>query len=224
MNIFEIVGPVMVGPSSSHTAGAVKIGYASRKLLGENLASAEILLHGSFLATGRGHGTHFALVAGLLGMREDDPRIPESLEIAEKSGIKIKFGRANLKNFHPNSVQLELTGVNGRHLQVIGESVGGSVINIASIDGLRTNFSGDYPTLIVHNKDQPGHVAEVTSMLSHKSVNIAAMQLSRAKRGGDAVMVLEVDGEIPSQALEWLKKLEGVKKVTYYSCLPLESA
>ena len=224
MNIFEIVGPVMVGPSSSHTAGAVKIGYASRKLLGEKLASAEILLHGSFLATGRGHGTHFALVAGLLGMREDDSRIPESLELAEKAGIKIKFGRINLKNYHPNSVQLELTGVNGRHLQVIGESVGGSVINIARIDGLRTNFSGDYPTLIVHNKDQPGHVAEVTSMLSHKSVNIAAMQLSRANRGGDAVMVLEVDGEIPTQALEWLKKLEGVEKVTYYSCLPLESA
>ncbi len=207
----------MVGPSSSHTAGAVKIGLASRKLLGQEVAEAKILLHGSFLATGKGHGTHFALVAGLLGMKEDNPLIPKSIELATKAGIKITFGNINLKDFHPNSVQLELVGVKGRRLQVIGESLGGSVINIASIDGLRTNFSGDYPTLIVHNKDQPGHVAEVTSMLSHKSVNIAAMQLYRANRGGDAVMVLEVDSEIPAQALDWLKKLEGVEKVTYYS-------
>lgn len=218
MNIFEIIGPVMVGPSSSHTAGAVKIGYASRKLLGEELKAAEILLHGSFLATGKGHGTNFALVAGLLGMKEDNPLIPESLQIAKKQGIEIKFGSTNLKDYHPNSVLLNLTGIKGRKLQVIGESVGGSIINIASIDGLRTNFSGENPTLIVHNKDQPGHVSEVTSMLAHKSVNIAAMQLYRAKRGGDAVMVLELDSEIPQEALHWLTKLEGVEKVTYYSC------
>ncbi len=218
MNIFEIIGPVMVGPSSSHTAGAVKIGYASRKLLGEEIKAAEILLHGSFLATGKGHGTNFALVAGLLGMKEDNPLIPESLQIAKKQGIEISFGKVDLKDYHPNSVLLNLTGTNGRKLQVIGESVGGSIINIASIDGLRTNFSGENPTLIVHNKDQPGHVSEVTSMLAHKSVNIAAMQLYRAKRGGDAVMVLELDSEIPQEALHWLTKLEGVEKVTYYSC------
>lgn len=219
MNIFDIVGPVMVGPSSSHTAGAVKIGYVSRKLLGEPVENAEILLHGSFNATGKGHGTQFALVAGLLGMREDDPKIPKSFEIAAESGMKFSFGRIELKNYHPNSVQMNLIGKNGRHLQIIGESVGGSVINIASIDGLSANFSGDNPTLIVHNKDQPGHVAEVTSMLSHKSVNIAAMQLYRASRGGNAVMVLELDQEVPKEALNWLCKLEGVEKVTYYSLL-----
>lgn len=217
MNIFDIIGPVMVGPSSSHTAGAVKIGYVSQKLLAEPVARAEILLHGSFLATGKGHGTQFALVAGLLGMNEDDSRIPESMEIAGQRGVEISFGQVNLKGFHPNSVQLNLTGKNGRHLEIIGESVGGSVINIASIDGLSANFSGDNPTLIVHNKDQPGHVAEVTSMLSHKSVNIASMQLYRAKRGGNAVMILELDQEVPQEALKWLGKLEGVEKVTYYS-------
>lgn len=217
MNIFDIIGPVMVGPSSSHTAGACKIGYVAQKLLGEEIDSAEILLYGSFLATGRGHGTQYALVAGLLGMREDDERIPESFKIAEERGIKITFGKADLKKYHPNSVQLNLTGKKGRTLSVIGESTGGSVINIASIDGLSANFSGDSPTLIVHNKDQPGHVAEVTSMLSHKSVNIATMQLYRASRGGDAVMVLELDQEVPKDALKWLSKLEGVEKVTYYS-------
>lgn len=217
MNIFDIIGPVMVGPSSSHTAGACKIGYVAQKLLGEEIDSAEILLYGSFLATGKGHGTQYALVAGLLGMREDDERIPESFKIAEERGIRITFGKADLKKYHPNSVQLNLTGKKGRTLSVIGESTGGSVINIASIDGLSANFSGDSPTLIVHNKDQPGHVAEVTSMLSHKSVNIATMQLYRASRGGDAVMVLELDQEVPKDALKWLSKLEGVEKVTYYS-------
>ena len=218
MNIFDVIGPVMVGPSSSHTAGAAKIGYVSRKLLAEDIAKAEILLHGSFLATGKGHGTQYALVAGLLGLKEDDSRIPESFELAKKAGVEIKFGKVNLKNVHPNSVQLNLTGKNGRHLEIIAESVGGSVINIASIDGLSANFSGDNPTLIVHNKDQPGHVAEVTSMLAHKSVNIASMQLYRAHRGGDAVMVLECDQEIPQESIKWLTKLEGVVKVTYYSC------
>lgn len=219
MNIFDIIGPVMVGPSSSHTAGACKIGYVAQKLLGEEIDSAEILLYGSFLATGRGHGTQYALVAGLLGMREDDERIPESFKIAEERGIRIKFGKADLKKYHPNSVQLNLTGKKGRTLSVIGESTGGSVINIASIDGLSANFSGDSPTLIVRNKDQPGHVAEVTSMLSHKSVNIATMQLYRASRGGNAVMVLELDQEVPKDALKWLSKLEGVEKVTYYSLI-----
>lgn len=217
MNIFDIIGPIMVGPSSSHTAGAVKIGYVSHKLLGEDVADAEILLHGSFLLTGKGHGTNYALVAGLLGMKEDDSRIPQSFEIAHKNGMNFIFGKTSLKNYHPNSVQLNLTGKKGRHLSIIGESIGGSIINIASIDGLSANFSGDCSTLIVHNKDQPGHVAEVTSMLSHKSVNIAAMKLYRANRGGDAVMILELDSEVPKDSIKWLEKLEGVEKVTYYS-------
>ncbi|MCR5188223.1 MAG: L-serine ammonia-lyase, iron-sulfur-dependent subunit beta [Treponema sp.] len=222
MNIFDIIGPVMVGPSSSHTAGAVKIGYVSRKLLGQPLIEAEILLHGSFLATGKGHGTQFALVAGLLGMKEDDSRIPQSLELAQKGGVKIIFGQVNLKGYHPNSVELKLKGKNGRFLEIIGESLGGSLINIASIDGLSANFSGENPTLIVHNKDQPGHVAEVTSMLSHKSVNIASMNLYRANRGGNAVMVIECDQEIPQEALKWLEGLEGVEKVTYYSLMDFD--
>ena len=215
MNIFDIMGPVIVGPSSSHTAGAVKIGYISRRLLGEELASAKILLYGSFLTTGKGHGTRKALVAGLLGMKTDDIRIPEALEIAERAGIEVEFGEALLKEAHPNTAQLFLTGVSGRTLEIIGQSLGGSRINIAEIDGIETNFSGDHPTLVVHNQDQPGHVSEVTSMLAHKSVNIATMQLYRASRGGEAVMVIECDQEVPIEGIEWLKKVEGVNKVTY---------
>ena len=217
MNIFDIIGPVMVGPSSSHTAGAVRIGYISGKLLGEPVKSAEILLYGSFLATGKGHGTQKALVAGLLGMSPDDMRIPDSFELAKQAGIEITFGEAYLKEAHPNSVKLKLTGISGRKLEIVGESIGGSRINIAKIDGIETNFSGDYPTLVVHNLDQPGHVTEVTSMLAHKSVNIASMQLYRSSRGGDAVMVLECDQEIPEDSIRWLEHIEGIKKVTYLS-------
>ena len=217
MNLFDIIGPIMVGPSSSHTAGAVKIGYVSRKLMGEPIAEATINLYGSFLATGMGHGTRFAIVAGLLGMKPDDKRIPESFKYAKEAGMKLSFGEAELAEAHPNSAQLILTGVSGRKLEVIGESIGGSLINIAQIDGIKANFSGDYPTLIVHNVDQPGHVAEVTSMLAHKAINIATMQLYRSSRGGEAAMVIECDKEVPLESVKWLAHLEGITKVIYYS-------
>ena len=217
MNIFDIIGPVMVGPSSSHTAGAVKIGYVARKLMREDIAYARILLYGSFLATGNGHGTKYALVAGLLGMKPDDEKIPDSFEKAKERGLDIAFGTAKLKEAHPNSVLMELTGKSGKKLEIVGESLGGSLINISKVDGLSANFSGEYPTLIVHNQDQPGHVAEVTSMLAHKSVNVATLQLYRESRGGHAVMILECDQEIPRESLKWLEHLEGIEKVTYYS-------
>ena len=215
MDIFDIIGSVMVDPSSSHTAGAVRIGYIAGKLMGEPIAKAEILLYGSFLATGKGHGTRKALVAGLLGMKPDDMRIPDSFEIAKEHGIEVVFGESALRDAHPNTAQIFLISVTGKKLEVVGESLGGSRINIAQIDGISTNFSGDYPTLVVHNMDQPGHVAEVTSMLAHKSVNIAAMQLYRAGRGGNSVMVLECDQGVPEEGINWLRHAEGVVKVTY---------
>ena len=215
MNIFDVIGPVMVGPSSSHTAGAVRIGFVARQLLGEEVREAKILLYGSFLATGKGHGTDKALVAGLLGMKPDDYRIPSSIEIAEDKGMKLSFGEAVLKEAHPNTAQLYLKGVSGKTLALIGQSLGGGRINIAEIDGIETNFSGENPTLIVHNLDQPGHVSEVTSMLAHKSVNIATMQLYRSAKGGKAVMVVECDQEVPKEGIRWLERAEGVLKVTY---------
>lgn len=215
MNIFDILGPVMVGPSSSHTAGAVRIGYVSRELLGERPVEAEINLHGSFAMTGKGHGTDRALVAGILGMQPDDVRIPDSFEAAREQGLSFTIGTIQLKEAHPNSVQLKLKGENGRELVIIASSLGGGRISIVEIDGISTNFSGDYPTLIVHNLDQPGHVAEVTSMLAHKLVNIATLNLYRNMRGGYAVMVIETDQRVPADAIRWLAHLEGVIKVTY---------
>lgn len=217
MNLFDIVGPVMVGPSSSHTAGAVRIGYIARLLLNEMVKKAEIYLHGSFLATGKGHGTDRALIAGLLGMHPEDERIPNSFQVAKEQGMEFSFAGIELRDAHPNSVLMKLSGASGRELEVEAASLGGGRIKICKLDGLEANFCGDYPTLIVHNLDQPGHVAEVTSMLAHKSVNIATMQLYRDKRGGDAVMIIECDKEVPAESVKWLEKLEGIRKVTYLS-------
>lgn len=215
MNIFDILGPVMVGPSSSHTAGAARIGYVSRKLLGDTPVFAEILLHGSFADTGIGHGTDKALVAGLLGMQPDNLAIPKSFEIAKEKGMEFKIGKIQLEDVHPNSVQLNLKSKSGRELKIQASSLGGGRICINRIDDIETNFTGEYPTLIVHNLDQPGHVAEVTSMLAHKSVNIATLNLYRNKKGGYAVMIIETDQEIPADSIKWLSKVEGVIKVTY---------
>ena len=215
MNIFDILGPVMVGPSSSHTAGAVRIGLIARRLLGGQPATAKITLSGSFAATGTGHGTDRALVAGLLGMKPDDIRIPDSFALAVEQGLAFTFDKTELKEAHPNTAILQLSTAGGRELEVQASSLGGGRIMVNKLDGINVNFNGDSPTLIVHNLDQPGHVAEVTSMLSHKSVTIATMQLYRNHRGGYAVMVIETDQDIPAEALRWLSRLEGVIKVTY---------
>lgn len=219
MNIFDIIGPVMVGPSSSHTAGAAKIGLIARELLDEEPARANIILHSSFAATGAGHGTNNAIIGGLLGMKPDNPDIPNSGKIADAAGLQYQFEYKTLKNAHPNTALIQLTGKNGRELSVQASSIGGGRILVNEIDGIAVNFSGEYNTLIVHNVDQPGHVAEVTSMLSHKSVNIATMQLFRDSRGGYAVMVIETDQEVPADSIKWLEHLEGVIKVTYVNAI-----
>jgi len=219
MNIFDIIGPIMVGPSSSHTAGAVRIGLVTRHLLAQEPVSATITLHGSFSATGTGHGTQKAIIAGLLGMLQDDIRIPQSDVIADQLGFKYKFEYKTIKDAHPNTALINVVGKNGREIEVQASSIGGGRILINKIDGILVNFSGEQNTLIVHNIDQPGHVAEVTSTLSHKSVNIATMQLFRDSRGGYAVMVIETDQDIPIESIDWLNHLEGVIKVTYLSAV-----
>ena len=222
MNLIDIIGPVMVGPSSSHTAGAVRIGLISRRLLGEPVADAKIYMHGSFAATGKGHGTDRALVAGLLGMQVDDERIPVSSKLAEGRKMTFSFHNIELMDAHPNSVKLELTGVTGKQLEIVAASVGGGQIQICEIDGLTANFAGNYPTLVVHNQDRPGHVMSVTTLLAHRSINIATMQLFRDARGGYAVMVVECDQEIPQEAIDWLRRQEGIIKVTYLSKIGME--
>lgn len=215
MNVFDIMGPVMVGPSSSHTAGAVKIGYTARKLLREDIKEAKIYLHGSFLSTGKGHGTDKALIAGLMGMKPDDERIPDSFKYAKERGLDYEFSGIDLNDAHPNSVLLKLVGVKGNRLEIVASSIGGSSIVINEIDGVKADITTSYPTLVINNEDKPGHVSMVTTLLSKEKINIATMQIHRDKRGGNAVMIIECDQEVPFDVLELLGDSEGVKKVTY---------
>ena len=217
MNSFDIIGPVMVGPSSSHTAGAVKIGNIAARLLGEPVKNAKVFFHGSFLSTGKGHGTDLALIAGLLGFAVDDPPIAQSFRWARERGMEYQLAGTDLGDVHPNSVKLALTGIQGRETTITAASIGGGAIRVTEIDGMPVSFSGDSPTLIVHNLDQPGCMTDVTSMLGHRAINIATMQLHRSERGGHAVMVLECDQEIPDSAIRWLTRLEGILKVVYLS-------
>ena len=214
MNLFDILGPVMVGPSSSHTAGAVRIGRMARALLGQEPVRAQLLLHGSFASTGEGHGTHQALVAGLLGMLPDDERIPDSFSLAQQAGLDYTIGTVVLRGAHPNTALLRLEGVSGRKLEVMGASIGGGRINICQNDGITPNIAGDHHTLIVHNQDTPGHVAEVTTALAQRGINIATMQLYRSTAGGYAVMVLECDQPLPDTLIAELRGMQGIVKVT----------
>lgn len=219
MNIFDIMGPAMVGPSSSHTAGAVRIGRVVRHLLGEQPVKAEILLHGSFAATGAGHGTDRAIVAGLLDMRTDDINIPHSFAIAEKAGMEVSIRRVELRNAHPNTAILNLSRRDGTVLSVIASSLGGGRIKVNAIDGMEASFSGDCPTLIIRNEDRPGIVSTVSHTLSSLGVNIATMQLFRDRRGGLAVMVMEFDESLPRSAIDALRETDGIVRCTYLDLL-----
>ena len=201
MRLFDVLGPVMIGPSSSHTAGAAKIGYTAQKLLGDLPVEADIGLYGSFATTGKGHGTDRALVAGLLGLRPDDPRLPDSFALAAQRGMQFSIHPVELRSAHPNTAVLTLTSRTGRQLSLKAASVGGGRIRVTEIDGVPADFGGDSNTLIIHNEDTPGCIAEVTMALALRRINIASMQVFRAAAGGYAVMVLECDSHIP-HALE----------------------
>lgn len=205
----------MVGPSSSHTAGAVRIGRMARNLLGSCPVKAEILLHGSFAATGTGHGTDRAIVAGLLDLAPDDITIPRSFQLAQEAGMVVEIRSTELRDAHPNTAILTLTNMEGRVLTVSASSLGGGRIRVNAIDGLEASFSGDNPTLIIRNEDKPGMVSEVTSTLSRHNANIATMQLYRDRRGGLAVMVIECDVPLPDEVRKKVSELDGVVRCTY---------
>ncbi len=216
INIFDMMGPVMVGPSSSHTAGAARIGNMGRTLLGEEVARADIGLYGSFAETGYGHGTDRALLAGLLGMKPDDLRIPNAYEEANRAGMAYSFRTVELRDAHPNTALLELTGKSGKKLTLQASSIGGGAIVVNKIDGIDVNFTGDFNTLIVRNQDESGSVAAITSILSQVHINVANMSVNRHRRGGDALMVIETDQHIKPRQVEFLSELPGIPSVTYY--------
>lgn len=215
MNIFDVMGPIMVGPSSSHTAGAVRMGFVGRKLLGFQPARANIDLHGSFAATGAGHGTDKAIVAGLLAMKPDDSNIPRSFQLAQEAGLKVNVRTVDLRDAHPNTAVMTLIGERGRTVVVNASSLGGGRIRVNSIDGMESTFSADMPTLIIRNEDKPGIVSEVSSCLARQRVNIAGMQLYRDRKQGLSVMVLECDQPLSDELIDDIQMLPGVVRCIY---------
>ena len=216
IDVFDIMGPIMVGPSSSHTAGAVRIGRMARTLLGEPPVTAALHLHGSFAETGVGHGTDKALIAGLLGMAPDDLDIPASFEIAAKEGLKFSFDEVDLRDAHPNSVKMEVTGASGHRLKMQASSTGGGRIMVDKLDGVWVSFSGDFHTLIVQNMDNQGNLTDVTNALALARVNVANMSLHRSSKGGNVMMIIETDDPMPGAIVELIEKQPGILQVIHY--------
>lgn len=213
MNVFDIIGPVMIGPSSSHTAGAVRLGYIAHKVLGERAVKAEIDLCGSFAQTYRGHGTDKALIAGILGMKSDDERIRNSMEIAAQEGLEFIFRTASIPGAHPNTAQISLTGVSGAKTVICGASVGGGNILVTELNGMEVSVTGQHNTLLVLHHDKPGTIAAVTNFMAYSGLNIGNFRLARPRKGGEAVMTIEVDGDVPQALLESLKILPNIINV-----------
>lgn len=201
----DIIGPVMVGPSSSHTAGAAKLGRLARRVWNDEVSKVDIYLRGSFAATYWGHGTDKALVGGLLGFLPHDERIKDALNIARERGMEYRFFAENIDGAHPNSVRFVLYG-NDRTMEVVGASLGGGVVELQEIDGFRLSLKGDLAALVTFHVDRPGVLATVTGLLAKHDVNIATMHLYRQGRGGKAAMVIEIDGDLKQEAKEELQR------------------
>ncbi len=213
MRLLDVLGPVMIGPSSSHTAGAARLGNIARILLGEPPIRARIILHGSFAATYRGHGTDLALVAGLLGFAPDDERIRDSFTWAAREGLEFSVETGDLGDVHPNTARIELTSRSGKGLSVVGSSVGGGKVEITEISGLPVSLTGEKNTIVATYPDKPGVVAGITSILAKVGVNIATMRVARSGRGKTAVCVIEVDQDIPEHVVQEVRRLPMIEKV-----------
>lgn len=214
-SVFDMIGPVMIGPSSSHTAGVVRIGRAARKVLGAQPDSAEITFYNSFARTYEGHGSDRAIIAGLLDYPTDDVRIKSSLDEAEKSGLKYQFKSiGNASALHPNTVKVVMHK-GDREIEVVGESKGGGVINIAEVEGFKADFSASLHTMIIFADDVKGSVAFIASVLAHDDCNIATMSVSRKGKNDLACLVFEMDSGLKSVTLEYLKSLRWVNEIIY---------
>lgn len=211
-DVFAIIGPSMVGPSSSHTAGAARLGRVARMLHEVQPAEAVITLYGSFADTYRGHGTDVALVGGLLGYETDDPRLPEAIALAEQAGMAVTFRESPEHMPHPNTVKLELRG-ESRVTSMIGASIGGGNIEVGYVDGFDVRFSGMYPTLVVTHEDRTGFLAVVTALLAAMQINIGYMIVDRKGRRAEAMTVIETDSPVDGQGLAALAALPGVRHV-----------
>src|SRR5690625_4768218 len=212
-SVFDIIGPVMVGPSSSHTAGAARIGKVARTLFGKEPTWAKIYLYESFAKTYKGHGTDFALVGGLLNYETDHPQMRNALKTAEDKGISIEFIEDSAKVSHPNTVRIQL-GDDSASIELVGISIGGGKVEIIELNGFALKLSGNHPALLILHNDRAGAIASVTKILAKYYLNIGHMEVNRKDVGKEALMVIEVDENIESQVLYELKNAEHIIQVT----------
>lgn len=198
ISVFDVLGPNMIGPSSSHTAGAAIIAYLAQKMIAPPLRRADFRLYGSFAKTYQGHGTDRALVGGILGFSADDERIRDSFALAKQQGLEFRFIPDETEtDVHPNTVEIRMENAAGRGMTVRGESLGGGKVRIVGINGVKVDFTGEYNALIVVQRDKPGVVAHITKILSDRDVNIAFMRLFREQKGHTAYTIVESDQRLP---------------------------
>ncbi len=214
-SVFDIIGPVMIGPSSSHTAGAARIGKVVRSIFGQQPDSVDIYLYESFAKTYRGHGTDIALVGGLLGMEPDDEQLSNSLEIAYEQGMEVYFIPKSEKADHPNSVKIVVSS-GDRKLSVTGISIGGGNIQISELNGFKLSLSMGTPTFIVVHQDVPGMIAKVTNILSASDINISTMTVTRESKGEKAIMIIEVDQAEVGDIVMQLAEIPHIYSVNYF--------
>lgn len=210
-DVFDIIGPSMVGPSSSHTAGAVRLGRTARQLLGGTPEHAEIILYGSFAGTYRGHGTDLAIVAGLLDYDTDDERIKDAFTFSEAAGMSVQFRTSRGPGVHPNTAEFHLRR-SGMEISVTGCSIGGGNIEIVGVDRFDVKFTAAYPTLLVFHDDRPGIIAEVTDTLTRERANIGYMEVDRKSRSGDALTVIETDEALSRECIDRIAALPNVRR------------
>lgn len=219
VSILDVMGPVMVGPSSSHTAGTARLGRVAREILGEDPIEVKFFLHPPLATTYRGHGSDFALVGGSIGLNVDDPRIPESLRIAEQMGVEIAFSEEDLGDVHPNTVRIEIRGQE-REAEITGSSIGGGVIEVFQINRFQSRFKGDSPSLLLFYRDRPGMISEVTGILAEEGINIASLYCSRKQRGKDAFMQIDVDSPPSDDALGTIRRIVDMEEAQYLDRIP----
>src|SRR5437763_17059670 len=219
VSILDVMGPVMVGPSSSHTAGTARLGRVAHEILDEDPVKVRFYLHPPLSATYRGHGSDFALVGGGIGLNVDDPRIPEAIRIAEQMDVKIEFAEEDQGDVHPNTVRIEIKGKT-REVEIVGSSIGGGVIEVFKINGFQTRFKGDSPSLLLFYRDRPGMISEVTQIIAEEGINIASLSCSRKQRGKDAFMQIDVDSPMSNAALQRIRDTADVEEARYLDRIP----
>jgi L-serine dehydratase len=210
---FDILGPIMIGPSSSHTAGAARLGKIARTIAGDGIRKVKFFLHGSFATTYKGHGTDKALVAGILGMNPWDENLKNSMELAREKDIEVEFIPTDLGDVHPNTVKTVITKPDGKVVEVTGASIGGGNIVVTEVDGDKIEFTGAYPTILINHIDVPGMVAKVCAILYEYGINIAFMRVYRTSgKGSAAAMVFEVDDIISEEIVNAIGEIPNIHK------------